>query len=146
MFEQDALVELGKFKLALRQAQLCDRIYYGKRPDYRQISSSNLDPMETYWLIYTLAPLHYCNGHHETARQLLELGLGFWLYHCSQISSSGFGRLLLAGLPSIFLLKCHYAKSIASSAENYSHGVIGENSPRDSLPSSIAPWALLVSN
>jgi hypothetical protein len=93
MFERDALVELGKFQLALRQAHLRDRIYHGKRPDYRQVSSSNLDPMETYWLIYTLAPLHYCNGHYETARQLLELGLGFWLNTCKQISYFWFWKV-----------------------------------------------------
>ncbi len=102
MFERDALVELGKFDVALRQAQLRDRIYYGKRPDYKQISCSNLDPMETYWLIYTLAPLRYCNGHYETARLLLELGLGFWLNSCKQISYFWFWKVALSRPSKLF--------------------------------------------
>lgn len=86
MYEREALFMLGKLDVALKQARLRDCVRYGRPLDYAHHQWDEKDPFEGYWLIYTLAPLHYYNGLYELGCQLYETGLGYWFNQCKQVS------------------------------------------------------------
>lgn len=80
-YELEALCTMDQLDAALKQARLRDRIKYGKTLNYAKHQWDEADGVEGYWLIYTMAPLHYYNQRYQLGCHLLETGLGFWFNH-----------------------------------------------------------------